>query len=239
MPKANVGNTQDLVEVREIRDNTLILKDGTMRQVIMVSGINFALKSEVEQNLITAAYQNFLNSIDFPLQIIIHSRKINIERYLQKLEAFEKNEPSPLLQNQNAEYREFIRGFVEKNAIMEKTFFVVVPWTPSVITSAQKTISGIFQFLPFFKKKNAAEQKSAAQQNISASNEQKSEENGQENSKEDELKNELEQLNKRTEEVLEGLSAIGLDATILDNEQLTELLYNFYNPETVERKTIE
>lgn len=235
MSKPNAGNTQDLVEVKEIRDNTLILKDGTMRQVIMVAGINFALKSEMEQGLITAAYQNFLNSIDFPLQIIVHSRKINIERYLQKLEAFEKAEPSPLLQNQNAEYREFIRSFVQKNAIMEKTFFVIVPWTPSVITSAKETVSGIFQFLPFFKKKPAAQETSAT----SVSTQQENQKNNKSTKEEDEIKSELEQLDQRTEQVIQGLAAIGLDATVLNDNQLAELLYNFYNPETVERKTIE
>ena len=127
MPK-DFANSQDLVFLDEVRDSTIVLKDGTMRQVVMVSGINFSLKSEGEQSAITAGYQNFLNSLDFPIQIIIHSRKINIEKYLSDMDARMREEQSPLLQNQISEYREFVRKFVEENAIMGKSFLVVVPY---------------------------------------------------------------------------------------------------------------
>ena len=118
----NFASAQDLVSVDEIREDVVLLKDGSLRQVVMVGGVNFALKSDTEQNLITSAYQNFLNGIDFPLQIVVHSRKVNIEKYLDGLARYSAEEVSPLLQNQAEEYREFIRGFVQKNAIMEKTF---------------------------------------------------------------------------------------------------------------------
>ena len=80
-PKQDFGNSLDLVNIKEIRDDTVILKDGGMRQIIMVGGVNFALKSETEQNIMTQAYQTFLNGIDFPLQIVVHSRKVNIDKY--------------------------------------------------------------------------------------------------------------------------------------------------------------
>ena len=214
MPK-EFANAQDLVAVKEIRDNVLVLKDKSLRQVLMVNGLNFALRSEVEQNTITASYQNFLNTLDFPLQIIIHSRKINISKYLEKLAAFEQSEPSPLLRNQNAEYREFIRGFVEKNAIMEKTFFVVVPW----VTVSLPTTKNLMRFIPFMRKTEAAEV--AEQQE-----------------KEETFTEWLEQLSQRTSQVVEGLAAIGLEAVILGNRELAEMLYNFYNPESVEREDL-
>lgn len=218
------ANTQNLVEIKEIHHNTVFLKNGGMRQVLMVAGTNFALKSEEDQNLIIAAYQNFLNSIDFFLQIIIRSRKINIEKYLKKLEAFESDEPSPLLQNQNAEYREFIRGFVQKNAVMEKTFFVVVPWTPSVGTAAATAGKSLSRFLPFLKSKKVAAPASSAAPAPSKSDE-------------DNLRRELEQLEQRVGQVADGLGVIGLEAAVLNDEQLAELFYNAYNPETIEKES--
>jgi len=214
MPK-EFANAQDLVAVKEIRDSALVMKDGGLRQVLMVNGLNFALRSEVEQNTITAGYQNFLNTLDFPLQIIIHSRKINVAKYLEKLAVFEQSEPTPILRSQNAEYREFIRGFVEKNAIMEKTFFVVVPW----ITVSLPTTKGLLRFIPFLKKNEAAKTAEAEE-------------------KEETFTESLEQLSERTSQVTEGLGAIGLEAVILGNRELAEMLYNFYNPESVERENL-
>ena len=126
--KQNAGSSLDLVDIKEIRGNVVIVKDGSLRQVVMVAGVNFALKSDAEQTLIVQAYQNFLNSIDFPLQIIVHSRKVNIDVYIEGLTRRKESEPSPLLQSQIDEYVNFIKEFVEKNAIMEKTFLVVVPF---------------------------------------------------------------------------------------------------------------
>jgi type IV secretory pathway VirB4 component len=212
MPK-EFANAQDLVAIKEIRDSTLVLKDGGLRQVLMVSGVNFALRSETEQNIITAGYQNFLNTLDFPLQIIIHSRKINIDKYLQKLASYEQAEPSPLLRNQNAEYREFIRGFVEKNAIMEKTFFAVVPWVAVPLPTAKS----VLRFIPFLGRSKAAEATEAQE-------------------KEESFEESLEQLQQRVSQVVEGLAAVGLQAIPLGNRELAEMLYNFYNPESVEKE---
>ena len=94
---ANFANSQTLVEIEQIKDSTLILKDGSLRQILMVSGMNFALKSEDEQNAISSAYANFLNSVDFGIQIIVHSRKINIEKYLADLDQKKAAEQSPQL----------------------------------------------------------------------------------------------------------------------------------------------
>ncbi|MBM3256883.1 MAG: hypothetical protein FJY98_00935 [Candidatus Liptonbacteria bacterium] len=214
MPK-QFANAQDLVAVKEVRDGVLVLRDGSLRQILMVNGMNFALRSETEQNTITSGYQNFLNTLDFPLQVIIHSRRINISKYLDKLGGFEKTEPSPLLRNQNSEYREFIRGFVEKNAIMEKTFFVVIPW----VTVALPSTRSILRFIPFLKQNENAAAAAAEE-------------------KEGDFKESLEQLNQRTAQVIEGLNAIGLEAVALGNKELAEMLYNFYNPESVEREDL-
>ena len=207
------GNSQDLVVIKEIRDNTVILKDDSIRQVLMVSGINFALKSETEQEIITTSYQNFLNSIDFPLQVVIHSRKINIEKYLTSLAEFTEKEASPLLKSQGEEYQEFIRGFVQKNAIMEKTFLLVVPFTPISVPS----INTISNYVPFLKKSKDKAQNEAEDLSFEES---------------------VAQLKQRVGQIVEGLSVVGLNSIVLEKTQLIELFYNFYNPETTERENI-
>jgi type IV secretory pathway VirB4 component len=206
------GNSQDLVEIKDIRDNIVILKDGSLRQVLLIGGINFSLKSEEEQNILTQTYQNFLNSIEFPVQIVIHSRKINIQKYLDDLEKRRSEEQSPLLQNQIAEYREFVRQFVEQNAIMEKSFLFIVSWYPTTIASAG---GGLLGFLPFGKKKDDAAEKAVESEGF---------------------KQNAAQLGQRVSQVLEGLTTMGLESAILTTEELEELFYNFYNPGAIERE---
>lgn len=222
-PKQDAGNSLDLVDIKEIKEKTVIVKDGSFRQLVMVGGVNFSLKSDSEQTIITQAYQTFLNSIDFPLQIVIHSRKVNIDRYIQTLLVRKEAESSPILQNQIDEYAEFIKGFVQKNAIMEKIFLVVVSFYPVVGEGSIKSASSAFSSLPFFgKKKTTATEQQAK-------------------NKEDEdktFKEHLEQLNQRTAQVTSGLLSIGLEATVLGDEQLVELFYNFYNPQTIEQKNV-
>ncbi|MBI5220478.1 MAG: hypothetical protein HY978_01415 [Candidatus Liptonbacteria bacterium] len=210
------ANTQNLVMIEEIRDNTIILSGG-LRQILLVGGMNFALKSEVEQNVITQSYQEFLNGLDFTVQTVIHSRKINIEKYLTKLEKRRVDEPSSLLQNQMLEYQSFIRGFVHDNPIMRKLFLVVVPY--DTVTLPSRESAG--KFLPFLKSKDT----SAAAAQTSAADEAEFQKN-------------LTQLGQRVEQVMEGLRAVGLEVKLLGNEQLVELFYNFYNPETIEKEGV-
>lgn len=207
------SNSQDLVEVEEVKEDTLVLKDGSYRQILMVQGTNFSLKSPDEQDTITSAYQNFLNSLDFSIQIVIHSRKINVQKYLDDLDKRIQAEPSPLLQNQISEYKDFIGKFVADNAIMEKSFLVVVPWHPPVVSA--KSISG----LPFLGKKKDRSKTEAEDKEFFAQN--------------------LLQLKQRVNQVMEGLSSIGLESIVLSTQEIIELLYNFYNPETTEKESIK
>lgn len=213
--KQESGNSLDLVDIKEIKESAVIMKDGSIHQIIMVGGLNFALKSEDEQAIITQGYQNFLNSIAFPLQIIIHSRKVNIGKYIATLRNRKEMEQSPILQNQIDEYINFIDGFVKKNAIMEKAFFVVVPFYPLNILPGKKA-SDVFSFLGG--KKDAKTELSDKEEEGNI------------------FKKNLAQLTERTNQVMNGLLAIGLDAEILANDQLVELFYNFYNPQTIEQK---
>jgi len=219
--KQDLGNSLDLVDIKGIRDNVVILKDSSLRQVVMVGGVNFALKSETEQTILTQAYQTFLNTVEFPLQILIHSRKVNIDKYIEGLLQRREAEPSAILQNQIDEYAEFVKGFVAKNAIMEKTFLVVVPFFPlgSSIPGAGK---GLLNDLPFFG--NKKEPDAAAAAKTQEATDKAFAENAS-------------QLTQRTSQVVAGLLGIGLETTILSNQELVELFYNFYNPQTVERGT--
>jgi len=212
--KENFGDTKELIDIKEIKSNTVILKDGSLRQILIVGGINFSLKSEEEQQVILSAYQNFLNSLDFPVQILIHSRKINIQKYINNLIEIKNEETSPLLQNQIEEYIEFVRGFVAENAIMSKNFFVIIPFSPVNINIK----TGLISKIPFLsnKKDTSLEQK-----------------------EEDKIFEEnLIQINQRTSQVIDSLASIGLDAVVLNDEQLIELFYNYYNPETIEKESI-
>lgn len=208
-------STQQFVDVERVQNGTVILKGGALRKILLVSGINFALKSEDDKNIILQAYQSFLNSLDFSIQIIIHSRRLNIEGYLEGLEQRREHEENELLREQITEYSEFIKSFVEQTDIMGKSFFVVVPYDQVTIPSA----GGLLGSIPFLggKKKTIAEK---AQEGRS-------------------LEEAIEQLNQRADHVATGLSGIGLRAVALNDSELIELFYNLYNPAPTEKKGLE
>lgn len=201
--------TQQFVAIDTIHNDVVVLKGGALRAVVMVAGINFELKSEEEQDIITGGYQNFLNTLDFSLQIIIHSRKINIKNYLEKMKKIREQEPNELLRNQISEYNKFIEEFVKENEIMTKNFFVVVPYDAGGVKEVKK---GIGKFIPFIssKKKHGGSEET--------------------------LEYKVGQLKQRVDQVLVGLERIGLRAVQLNEEELMELYYNLYNPENVEKE---
>ena len=204
--------TQKFIDIQSVRENTLILKNGSLRKILMVSGVNFDLKSEEEQGLITYAYQNFLNSLDFSVQVFLHSRRLNIEDYLKKLDTRQSEEENDLLKTQIAGYREFVASFVGQNPIMSKTFFVVVPLDPIQIPGGASGIAT--KLFGAFKKSSAQ----PAQD------------------QEKDFQHNLLQLNQRVDRVMNGLTGIGLQAAGLDDSTIIELFYNLYNPESVEKR---
>ena len=141
LPKENIAkktaipSTQQYLHILEIRDNVIILKDGTLRSVILVSSINFSLKSEDEQNAVIQGYVQWLNSLDFPIQILIQSRKLNIDDYLERLKAIEKEQANELLKVQTREYRQYVAELVQLADIMSKRFYIVVPFAAGSIKS--------------------------------------------------------------------------------------------------------
>ncbi|MDP3880780.1 MAG: hypothetical protein Q8Q32_01175 [bacterium] len=211
--------SQQFVDVKEIKEGVVVLRSGGLRQVIMVAGLNFDLKSEQEQEAIIGSYQNFLNSLDFPLQIFIHSRKINVDKYIDGLSQLEVKEANPLLRTQIAEYREFIRTLVSENVIMHKSFFVVVPYEPIQLAEAGKRaktkLFGLFS-------KDKGNKKQEVDPEADPNFQQY-----------------LSQVNQRSDQVISSLNQIGLRAVALNHDETTELFYNLYNPEAIEKKGLE
>ena len=122
------GSTQQFLELKEIKEGVVILKDGTLRGIFMISSINFALKSEDEQRSIISQFQSFLNTLDFPMEIIIQSRKLNISSYLDKLNQMKEAEENQLLKVQIKEYGNFIRKIISGGSIMSKNFYATIPF---------------------------------------------------------------------------------------------------------------
>lgn len=212
MPNIEARPTQEFVDIKSIDRGVITLKNGGLRQILIVSGMNFDLKSEEEQQVILSAYQSLLNALHFSVQFFIHSRRLNIETYLENLRGRLTEEKNELLRNQISEYIEFIKAFVEKNPIMTKTFFVVVPFDPVTIPGADS--SGFFGFFGAAKAPSENPEETHAQ------------------------KEHREQLSQRVSQVTTNLTQIGLRAVPLQDDEIVELFYNLYNPESKERKAV-
>lgn len=137
MATSNTAATQDFVNIRDIRDGIVILKSGQICKVLLASSVNFALKSQDEQRAILFQFQNFLNTIDFSLQIYVQSRRLNIEPYLAMLAERQDIQDNDLMRIQLREYIKFISGFTVSTEVMSKNFFVIVPYTPNKINITQ------------------------------------------------------------------------------------------------------
>jgi|SRR3989344_3125257 len=199
---------QDLVPIKEVRDGVVILKDGSMRMVLMVSTLNFALKSEDEQAAILIQFQNFLNSLDFSTQVFIQSRRLDIRPYLATLQERLKDQLSDLMRIQIEEYIEFIRTFTDSVNIMTKTFFVVVPYSSAPLGGAAQS-GGLFGIFGGEKKKEIEKG------------------SGGDVARFEEARSQLEQ---RANVVKQGLIRTGVRAIPLGTEELIELYYKMFNP---------
>ncbi len=159
--KPNSKPTQAFVPIKEIRDGILVLKDNSMRAILLASSLNFALKSVDEQQSILFQFQNFLNSINFSVQIYTQSRRLDIRPYIALLEERLKDQTGDLMKMQTREYIDFIKSFTESTNIMTKSFFVVIPYSPSLAntTNVKKAFFG--------NKTNISDEKSTFEENRS------------------------------------------------------------------------
>lgn len=191
--------TQSFVPVQEVRSGIVILKSGGYRGIMMCSSLNFALKSEDEQQAIIGGFQNFLNTLDFSVQIVVHSRKTDIRPYLEMLNDRLPLQTSELMRIQLREYIAFIRNFIEGSEIMTKTFYIVVPFTPSSVPQ----ISGGLHFMHKAKSSNVGIDAGFEESRV--------------------------QLEQRMALVSGGLASSGLRAVPLGTEEIIELLYRSFN----------
>ncbi len=198
--------TQEFVPIKEIRDGIVVLKDGTMRAVLLASSVNFALKSADEQQAIIMQFQSFLNGLDFPIQISIESRELDIRPYIALLEGRYKNEIGDLMKIQIREYIQFVKNFVEQTNIMSKTFFIVIPFS-TTISSTEGSVIGNF----LSKKKETPSGTGV---------------NFEENRT---------QLEQRIGSVSQGLVRCGIRTIELGTEEIVELFYKTFNPGELEK----
>lgn len=205
--KNKLESTQLHLKIAEIRDNVAVLKNGGLRAVLKTSSINLNLKSEEEQNAVIYSYQNFLNSLEFPVQIVVRSKKLDLDNYIEKLKKIGVKQQNPLLQKQTFEYVEYISRLVEYADIMEKEFYVVVP--QDAFGKEQKSF--VRQFMEYiFPEDNVKKVKERHKQF-------------------DELKKRLQD---RVNTVRAGLESCNLRVHELDTKELIELYYETYNPQT-------
>jgi len=204
------SSTQDFIPIQEIRDGVVILKNGGMRSVILATSLNFALKSADEQGAILNEFQNFLNSLDFSIQIFAQSKKLDIRPYLALLEDRYKEQTTDLMKIQVREYVEFVKSFVEGTNIMSKSFFVIVPYDPPILTTSKNPISNMFPG----KKQTAVEKNASADAGFA------------------EYKSQLEQ---RAAVIEQGLVRCGIRAAELGTEEVVELFYKIFNPGDTEK----
>ncbi len=205
----NAKATQEFIPIKEVRDGIVVLKDGDLRAIVLANSVNLSLKSDDEQKATILQFQNFLNTLDFSIQISIQSRKLDIRPYLLLLENRVKVQTEPLLKLQTKEYIEFIRNFTETVAIMTKSFFVVVPYTHTVL----KSDSGIFG--RFFKR-GSKEQNRVA--------------------KEVDFEEKRSQLEERVAVIQQGLGRCGINSAQLGTEEVVEVFYKVFNPGELEGK---
>lgn len=203
--------TQDFVAIDEIRDGIAVLKNGGLRAVLMCGSRNLELESIDSQGAIIAAYADFLNSFDWSLQIVIHSRRLDIGPYLALLEEKLKTQTNELLKIQTAEYIEFIRSFVSLSDIMTKKFYVIIPYD-QLLPAGGGPLGSIGSLFGKAPQTMMTEEKF------------------------NELKNQLQQ---RVEHIILALAHVGIKAVQLQTDEMIELFYNLYNPEELEKKGIQ
>jgi type IV secretory pathway VirB4 component len=199
MPKVTPA-TQEFVAVKDIKNGVVVLKNGQLCSILLASSINFALKEYDEQQAILIQFQSFLNTLDFSLQIYIQSRRLNIEPYIELLSSLEKDQHNDLMQIQLREYINFIRTFTTEVDVMTKSFFVVVPYTPSPV-DIKKGITNLF----------AANRPNSIPADL-------------------QFEEQVMQLNQRVSVVEQGLNRVGVRTILLGNDDLVELFYHTYNP---------
>jgi hypothetical protein len=203
-------STQEFVPIKEVRDGVLVEKNGSMRALLLCSSLNFALKSDDERAAIILQFQDFLNSLDFSVEILIQSRRLDIRPYLALLEEQEKKQLNNLMKIQTREYIEFIRSFTESTSIMTKSFIVVVPYDPAIVSTGKASPLSSLTNLVNKKNDSSPTPTSTFDENVT-------------------------QLEERIGVVEQGLVRSGIRVARLGSDEIIELFYKAFNPGETEK----
>ena len=215
--KTNPNSTQNSLQIAEIRDGVVIMNDGSFRSVVMVKSINFDLMSPQEQEAVEYAYQGFLNSLFFPIQILIRTRRVDLQPYIEKLDKIRTEHDNMLLAMLMDDYINYIDNLSAQTNIMDKKFYVVIPYFPA--TDVQKAIT---QSKTFFK--GIVGVFNTKQEHVTIN--------------EADLERAKTELRNRVQSVLGGLSQSNIQGLPLDTQELIELYYDTYNPDTATNQQI-
>ncbi|HRJ06807.1 MAG TPA: hypothetical protein PK911_04640 [Candidatus Saccharibacteria bacterium] len=212
---ANPNTTQNTLQLSEVRDNMAIMRDGSFRAVVACKSINFDLMSSREREGVEYSYQNFLNSLYFPIQVFIRSQRVDIGPYIDRLISMRRNQDNMLLGVLMDDYINFIDALSQEANIMDKSFFIVVPYYPAGdLTDLRDQAKGFFGKL--FAKPSTEPIKIDEAAYTKAK---------------DEIKN-------RVDSVMSGLFQLGVKSVQLNTKELGELYYNIYNPDTAVREPL-
>lgn len=216
--KSNPNSTQNTLQIAEIRDGVVIMSDGSFRSVMMLKSINFDLMSPAERESVEYAYQGFLNSLYFDIQIFIRSQRVDLRPYIERLDKIRQEHDNMLLALLMEDYIGFIGGLAEQTNIMDKTFYIIIPYYSVVsiqkaITQSKNFFTGLSGLL------NSKEQHVTINEQVL-------------NAAKDELRN-------RVQAVLGGLQQCGIQGLPLDTQELIELYYDVYNPDTATRQQLK
>lgn len=214
----NPNSTQNSLQIAEIRDGIVIMNDGSFRSVVMVKSINFDLMSAQEQEAVENSYQGFLNSLYFPIQIFMRSQTIDLGPYIEKLDKIRAEHDNMLLELLMEDYITYIDNLSEQTNIMDKKFYVIIPFFP--VINAQKALSQSKNFLG-----GIGNLLSRKEQHVVIN--------------EADLQNAKTELRNRVQSVLAGLSQCGVQGLPLDTQELIELYYDTYNPDTATRQQLK
>ena len=218
LPHSNPNSTQNTLQIAEIRDGIVIMNDGSYRSVVMVKSINFDLMSPQEQEAVEFSYQGFLNSLYFPVQIFLRSQKIDLQPYIEKLDKIRTEHDNMLLALLMEDYIGYIDALSQQTNIMDKKFYVVVPFYP--VVDAQKALTQSKNFLT-----GLGGLLSKKEQHVTIN--------------EVDLENAKTELRNRVQAALAGLLQSGIQGLPLDTQELIELYYDTYNPDTATRQQLK
>ena len=216
--QTNPNSTQNNLQIAEIRDGVVIMNDGSFRSVVMVKSINFDLMSPSEREGVEYGYQGFLNSLYFPIQIFIRSQKIDLAPYLERLDKIRREHDNMLLALLMDDYLDYIDQLAAQTNIMDKHFYVVIPFFPSIevqkaLTSSKNLLSGVMGLFSNTQTHVVINEKA--------------------------LEDAKTELRNRVQAVLGGLQQCGIQGLPLDTQELIELYYDTYNPDTATRQQVK